>query len=83
MDLPVAVAANVTVVQPAANGYLTVYPYGTSTPPIASALDFSSGQTVANAVTVGVDQVQYAFNMYNSSKGGIQLVADIFGYYED
>ena len=83
VDLPVAVAANVTVVQPVANGYLTVYPYGASTPPIASALDFFSGQTVANAVTVGVDQIQYAFDMYNGSKGGIQLVADIFGYYED
>jgi PKD domain/Right handed beta helix region len=83
MDTPVAVAANVTVVQPTANGYLTVYPYGASTPPLASALDFSTGQTVANAVTVGVDQNQYAFDMYNGSKGGIQLVADIFGYYED
>ena len=83
-DTPLAVAANVTVVQPTANGYLTVYPYAASTtPPLASALDFSTGQTVANAVTVGVDQIQYAFDMYNGSKGGIQLVADIFGYYED
>lgn len=81
-DILVAVAANVTVVQPTANGYLTVYPYGAATPPDASTLNFLSGRTVANAVTVGLDQNQYALDLYNSSKGEVQLIADVFGYYE-
>lgn len=48
-----AVAVNVTVTDPAAAGYVTVYPCGTAAP-LASNLNFGAGQTVANAVVVGL-----------------------------
>jgi SpoIID/LytB domain protein len=44
-----AVTLNVTVTRPAAAGWLTVYPCGEAAP-LASNVNFSSGQTVANAV---------------------------------
>src|SRR3989442_11239840 len=48
-----AVAMNVTVTNPSANGYLTVYPTGVARP-LASNLDFVAGQTGANLGTVAV-----------------------------
>ncbi len=42
-----AIVANVTVIDPDAPGYLTVYPCGT-TPPITSNLNFVAGEVVAN-----------------------------------
>ena len=46
-----AVVLNVTVVAPTGPGFVTVYPCGT-TRPLASNVNFASGQTVSNAVTV-------------------------------
>jgi hypothetical protein len=48
-----AVVLNVTVVNPAAAGYLTVFPTG-GTAPIASNLNFTTGQVVPNLVEVGL-----------------------------
>lgn len=48
-----AAILNVTVTNPAAAGYVTVYPCGV-TPPLASNLNVVAGQTVANAVTVAL-----------------------------
>jgi lysophospholipase L1-like esterase len=48
------VSLNVTVVDPVAAGYLTVYPCGSAAPE-ASNLNFVAGQTVANAVVAPVD----------------------------
>jgi hypothetical protein len=48
-----AVSLNVTVTGPAAGGFVTVHPCGTP-PPLASNLNFSTGQTVPNAVLSGV-----------------------------
>lgn len=44
---------NVTVTDPVAAGYVTVYPCGTV--PATSSLNFSAGQTVANLVIMPVD----------------------------
>lgn len=49
----VAAALNVTVTQPRAGGYVTVYPCGTPTP-LASNLNFVAGQTIPNAVVSGI-----------------------------
>lgn len=46
-----AVALNVTVTDPATDGYLTVYPCGTSRPPTSN-VNFSAHQTIAGAVVV-------------------------------
>ncbi len=48
-----AVSLNVTVTEPGGPGYLTVYPCG-STRPLASNVNYTAGQTIANAVVVGV-----------------------------
>ena len=44
---------NVVVVGPSGNGHLTVYPYPLSLP-LASTLNFSAGQTIANGVLVPI-----------------------------
>ena len=76
-----AVAANVTVASPTANGFITVYPGGVSTVPNASLLDFQAGQQPQNAVTVGLGSSRGDFNLYNGSSGDTQLIVDVFGYY--
>ena len=76
-----AVAANVTVASPTANGYITVYPGGVSTVPNASVINFLAGQQPQNAVTVGLGSSRGDFNLYNASKGDTQLIVDVFGYY--
>lgn len=48
-----AVALNVTIAEPAAAGFATVWPCGLPKPN-ASNVNFAKGQTVANAVNVGV-----------------------------
>ena len=52
----VSVALNVTVTEPDAAGYLTVWPCG-SPPPTASNLNFTAGETIANLVVSGVSSV--------------------------
>jgi hypothetical protein len=75
-----AVTMNVTVTNPKAGGYLTVFPDAT-TAPIASNLNFSAGQTVPNLVTVPVTNGKVDFK--NASGGTVDLVADLAGYYGD
>ena len=73
-----AVVLNVTVTQPAAASYLTVYPNGTSRP-ATSNLNFNPGQTVANLVIapVGADG---KIDFYNAD-GSTQIVADVSGWF--
>jgi hypothetical protein len=74
-----AVAMNVTVTAPAANGYITVYPSG-STLPLASNLNFQKGQTVPN---LAIDPLGSggAVRMFNGAHGSVQLVTDVTGYF--
>jgi hypothetical protein len=68
----------VTVTDPSAAGYLTVYPSGEAVP-LASSLNFTVGETVANLVTVaaGPDQGIAIFNF----GGTAHVIADVTGYY--
>jgi hypothetical protein len=75
-----AVTMNVTVTNPKAGGFLTVYPDG-SPAPLASNLNFNAGQTVPNLVTVPVNNGKVDFQ--NTSGGTVDLVADLAGYYGD
>ena len=75
-----AVSLNVTVTDgenPAVGGgFVTVYPCGTR--PDASNLNFTSGQTVANAVIAPVSATgQICFYVY----GTAHLLADVSGYF--
>jgi hypothetical protein len=72
-----AVALNVTVTEPTADSFLTVWPTGADRP-TASNLNFSAGQTVPNMVVVDVgDDGRVSF--YNLS-GATHIVVDVLGW---
>jgi hypothetical protein len=71
-----AVVLNVTVVNPAAAGYVTAYPAG-AVVPFASNIDYVQGQVVPNLVEVGVGSAgQVSF--FASTR--TDLVVDVEGY---
>lgn len=74
-----AVVLNVTVAQPAASGFITVYPDG-SPRPLASNLNFSPGAAVPNLVVAPVGS-DGKVDLYNGAPGNVQLVADVSGYF--
>ncbi|HRW18232.1 MAG TPA: hypothetical protein P5181_05245 [Dermatophilaceae bacterium] len=73
-----AVLLNVTVIEPEAGGHVTCYPAG-SGEPVASNLNFVTGQSVATLVhaTVGSGG---AIALANNSIGATHLVADVAAY---
>jgi hypothetical protein len=73
-----AVMLNVTVTQPTAPGFITVFPDGVAKP-LASNLNFVPGQTVPNSVLapVGADG---KVDFFNGSTGTVQLIADVSAY---
>ncbi len=75
-----SVALNVTVTEPTAASFLTVWPTG-SPRPLASNLNFTAGQTVANAVLtkVGADGTISIFN----NSGAVHVVIDVVGWFPD
>ncbi|WP_270886577.1 hypothetical protein [Pedococcus sp. 5OH_020] len=75
-----AAVLNLTVTQPAAPGYVTVYPDGES-PPSTSSLNFGSGQTVPNLVVTGLG-ANGRIDLFNGSQGNVQLIADASGYFK-
>jgi hypothetical protein len=74
-----AVVLNVTVTETTANGYLTVFPTGT-TKPTASNLNFSPGMTIPNLVVVKVGDLGKV-SLYQSGPGTAQVIVDVAGYY--
>ena len=73
-----AVVLNVTATDTTAQGYLTVYPAG-GAPPLASNLNWTAGQTVANLAVVQVSSAG-AITIHNAS-GSVQVVVDLQGYF--
>ena len=73
-----SVALNVTITNPTAASYLTVYPTGKPRP-TTSNLNFIKGQTTANMVIVPVG-TGGRITFYNNS-GTVDIVADIAGEY--
>ena len=73
-----AVVANVTVTDTTAASYLTVWPAGGSRP-LASNLNWSPGQTLANLVTLPLSSGG-AIEVYNAN-GSADVVVDVEGYY--
>jgi hypothetical protein len=68
---------NVTVTNAAAPGFVTVYPCGID-PPLASNLNFSTGQSIANAILtkIGTDE-----NVCIVNSQPTDLVVDVTGYF--
>lgn len=74
-----AVTFNLTVANPASFGFITAYPSGTPRPD-SSNLNFATGQTVPNSVTVPVG-ADGRVTLFNRSPGTSQLIADVSGYF--
>ncbi|MFI9386212.1 PKD domain-containing protein [Kutzneria sp. NPDC052558] len=79
MPEPVAaVALNVTVTNPTASSFLTVFPNGGATP-TASNLNYRPGQTVSNLVIVPVSAAGEI--TFVNHAGNADVIADVEGYY--
>ena len=68
---------NVTVTNSKSNGFLTVYPDGSSVPNTSN-LNFASGQTIANQVFAQVGS-NGTVDFYNAGTGSVDVVADLLG----
>jgi glucose/arabinose dehydrogenase len=75
-----AVAMNVTVTQPTASGFLTLFPSGTPRP-LAANLNFDPGKTVPNLVVAKLG-AGGRVSMFNSA-GNTHVVFDVAGWYSD
>jgi hypothetical protein len=76
-DNATAVVLNITATQATSNGYITVYPCGT-TPPTVSNLNTTPGGTVPNAV---ITKIGTNGNICIYTNNATHLIADINGYY--
>lgn len=74
-----AVVFNLTVTQARSLGFVTAYASDAARPN-ASNLNFSTGQTVPNLVTVPVG-ANGKVALFNASSGSSHLIADVAGYY--
>jgi hypothetical protein len=75
-----ALALNMVVIGPAADGWIAAYPFG-GTLPNSSTLNYLAGAVLANGATVKVSQASLAYdwNLHTTSK--THFVADVTGYY--
>jgi hypothetical protein len=77
----VGLGMNVTIVNPTAVSFLTVFPFG-APKPLASNLNWTGGHApIANAVTVRIGTAGKV--SFFNNKGKVNVVADIVGYYVD
>ena len=74
-----AVVLNVTVTDPTAMSYLTLWPTGQARP-LASNLNYNPGQTVPNLVVVKVGDGGKV-SLFNNL-GSANVVADVAGWYD-
>ena len=74
-----AAVLNVTATNPTAPSYLTVWPDGTSRP-LASDLNFVSGQTIPNLVIVKLGS-NGKVDIFNAA-GSTDVVVDVVGWYQ-
>ena len=73
-----SVVINVTVTNPTAGSYLTLWPTG-ATQPVASDLNFVSGLTVANLVIVKIGSGGQV-DVYNAA-GSTHVIVDVVGWH--
>ncbi|HBL31788.1 MAG TPA: hypothetical protein DD490_33615 [Acidobacteria bacterium] len=77
-----AVAVNVTVIQPAAPGYLTLFPSGL-TPPVVATITFSAGQILSNNAILGLTgAVPGRLDVLSQLAGGSHFALDVTGYFK-
>ncbi len=79
-----AVVLNVTVVEPDADGFVSVRPDGTPGPPETSSLNFSAGAIVPNAVTVALPvsgAIELTFDAFGTVGPATDVLVDVTGFY--
>ncbi|HTO86253.1 MAG TPA: PQQ-dependent sugar dehydrogenase [Thermoanaerobaculia bacterium] len=76
-----AVAVNVTVAQPAADGDLRIYPTGAQVP-ATSVINFRAGQTRANNAVLLLSPTGDISVRYDAVSGTVQFLLDVDGYFE-
>lgn len=76
-----AIAANLIVVNPTAEGFLTAYPAGTTLPP-ASTINFRAGIVRANNAIVGLGTSGRIWVACGMLSGSTNFVLDVSGYFE-
>ena len=75
-----SLAANLTVVDETANGFITAYPTGTTLPAVSN-LNYLKGQTVAGLSLLPTTGSTQNVAVYNNSTGTTDLIMDVFGYF--
>jgi hypothetical protein len=78
-----ALAANITVTQPTARGYLSLYPSDSAAPPTSS-LNFSPGQTRSNNAILQLSfdgRGDLNLAPFTTGAGSVQVVVDVMGYF--
>ena len=78
----VAIQMNATVTNTKSSGYLSLYTYGNALPGTSN-LDWTAGQTVANAASVTANGSNQWMAIYNGGSAGIDVILDVSGYFED
>jgi trimeric autotransporter adhesin len=76
-----AVAVNLTVTQPAGGGYLILAPAGAPAP-LASSVNFLTGQTRSNNAVLPLGDGTGALLVKTAAGGTVQLVLDVSGYFQ-
>lgn len=81
------VLLNVTVVQPTADGFVSVRPSGTAGPPQTSSLNFEAGDIVPNAVFVALPttgehegSIEITYDAFGTAGPTTDILADVVGY---
>jgi hypothetical protein len=74
-----AVAVTISVVSATRSGSITASTYGVSAPPRVTNVQFRSGQATTGLAVVKVSTGR--IDLWNMSKGRVQLVMDVTGYY--
>ena len=75
-----AAAFNVTVSEPLAQGFVTVFPSGAETPGTQTAA-FAPGGTRATAATIPIGNGG-SVSVYNASAGTVHVILDISGVFQ-
>jgi len=76
-----AVSLNLTVTQPLAAGDLRMFPAEQTVAPVTSAINFATGQTLANNIILAIDATG-SIKVQNDAQGTVHLVLDINGYFK-
>jgi hypothetical protein len=76
-----AVSLNLAVTQPLAGGDLRMFPADQTVAPITSAINFATGQTLANNMILAVD-ASGSIRVQNDAQGTVHLILDVNGYFK-